>query len=53
MHVEVSSFVKNTWNCFPWRWEEQHIGQQAVLSSEIIRELREDHAEADKYLFKW
>ena len=28
------------------------VSQQTVLSSEIIRELREDHAEADKNLFK-
>ena len=28
------------------------VGHQAVLSAEIIRELREDDAEADKNLFK-
>ena len=27
-------------------------GKQAVFSEKIIRELREDHAEADKNLFK-
>ncbi len=29
------------------------VGLQAVLSSEIIRKIREDQAETDKNLFKW
>ena len=48
--MEVKNFVKNTWKLLSLKIG--NTSQQAVLSAEIIQVLREDHAEADKNLFK-
>ena len=46
-------FVKNTRKLLSVKIRVQHIkSEQAVLSAEIIRKLREDHAAAGKKLFK-
>ena len=44
--MEVRCFVKRTWKLLPLK-NELSVKSQAVLSVEILRELREDHAEAD------
>ena len=56
VHEKVSSNAKRTWKLHSMKMRigpHYDWGYRRVCSAEIIRELREDLAKADKNLFKW